>query len=91
MQPLFAAIRQTPCQGEFTLELQRTPRRAARDASVLSELAEPSSIRFTHLWLQPPEYLKSLPPIAVDVLLKKSTLRQESPHQLAAPDDPSHH
>ncbi len=61
VQPLFAAIRQTPCQGEFTLALQRTPRRAARGANL--------SIRFTHLWLQPPAHLKSLSPIAVDVIL----------------------
>lgn len=61
VQPLFAAIRQAPCQGQLSLELQRTPRRAAREATL--------SIRFTHLWLQPPAHLKSLSPIAVDVIL----------------------
>lgn len=44
--PLFEAIKQTECQGEIELSLQRTPRRKARTAHL--------EIRITSLWLQPP-------------------------------------
>ncbi|MFB2771442.1 hypothetical protein ACE1AT_19460 [Pelatocladus sp. BLCC-F211] len=40
-----------PVLGELTLELQRTPRRAARSATL--------SVRVTKLWLQPPASLQS--------------------------------
>ena len=45
--PLFEAIRQQPCQGLRTLELQRTPKRAPRVATL--------SVRYGTLWLQPPQ------------------------------------
>ncbi|MCP6761991.1 MAG: hypothetical protein NHB32_25315 [Fischerella sp. CENA71] len=44
--PLFEAIRTTPVLDKLTLELQRTPRRAARSATL--------SVRVACLWLQPP-------------------------------------
>jgi hypothetical protein len=61
--PLFEAIRQTPSCGKFSLELQRTPRRVARSATL--------SVRVTKLWLQPPAHLASLslPQIEVNVIL----------------------
>ncbi len=46
VQPLFAAIRQVPVQGEFSLAIERTPRRAARTATL--------TVRLARLWLQPP-------------------------------------
>jgi hypothetical protein len=58
---LFAMVEASACQGQFRLKLQRTPRRAARIAVV--------SVRFTQLWLRPPEHLSELPPIAVTALL----------------------
>lgn len=45
--PLFEAIRQQPCQGLRTLELQRTPKRGPRVATL--------SVRYGTLWLQPPQ------------------------------------
>jgi hypothetical protein len=47
VQPLFEAIRQQPCQGQKTLELQRTPKRTPRQATL--------SVRYATLWLQPPQ------------------------------------
>ena len=44
VMPLFEAIRQTAVLGEINLELQRTPRRKARSASL--------SVRVKTLWLQ---------------------------------------
>jgi hypothetical protein len=44
--PLFEAIRQTAVIGQLTLELQRTPRRVARSATL--------DVKVTKLWLQPP-------------------------------------
>lgn len=72
-QPLFAAIRQVPVQGQFQLELHRTPRRAARTASL--------TVRYTQLWLQPPIDKASLPAIAVGVILaqEKSPPAGETP------------
>ncbi|MCU0551476.1 MAG: IS4 family transposase [Leptolyngbya sp. Prado105] len=67
MQPLFAAIRQVPVQGQFRLELHRTPRRAARLATL--------SVRYTQLWLQPPAEKQSMSAICVDVILAQ----EESP------------
>lgn len=61
MQPLFAAIRQVPVQGQFRLELHRTPRRAARTASL--------TVRYTHLWLQPPVEKQSMNAIRIGVIL----------------------
>lgn len=58
---LFASVEACECQGQFSLKLQRTPRRTARTAIV--------SVRFTRLWLRPPEYLSQLPPIAVTAIL----------------------
>ena len=58
---LFASVEVCECQGQFSLKLQRTPRRAARTAIV--------SVRYTRLWLRPPEYLRHLAPIAVTALL----------------------
>jgi len=43
------------------LQLQRTPRRVPRTATL--------EIRFTELWLQPPAHLKALPPLKVSVIL----------------------
>lgn len=65
VQPLFAAVRQTPCRAEQTLSLQRTPRRAARQVQL--------SLRYTRLWLQPPASLPHLAPIAITVLLAEET------------------
>lgn len=62
VMPLFEAIRQTPCQGHQTLELQRTPRRKPRQATL--------SVRYATLWLQPPQNQSSrLNAIAVQVVL----------------------
>jgi len=61
LAPLFTTVEQGACQGTFSLALQRTPRRAARTALV--------SVRFTQLWLHPPEHLGHLAPIAVTALL----------------------
>jgi hypothetical protein len=59
--PLFARLEACECQGTFSLVLQRTPRRGARTAVV--------SVRFTQLWLRPPEHLSELSPIAVTAIL----------------------
>ncbi|MBD3886303.1 hypothetical protein IFO70_31930 [Phormidium tenue FACHB-886] len=61
MHSLFAAIAQTPVQGQFVLPLQRTSRRAARVASL--------SVRYTQLWLQPPAEKQHLPAIVVSMIL----------------------
>jgi hypothetical protein len=61
VQPLFKAVRSTAGRGEQSLALQRTPRRAARTVRL--------SVRYTRLWLQPPEPLRHLAPIAVTALL----------------------
>lgn len=61
MQPLLSAVRSTAWLGEQSLALQRTPRRAARNVRL--------SLRYTRLWLQPPEPLRHLAPIAVTALL----------------------
>lgn len=66
-QPLFAAIHQIPVQGQFRLELQRTPRRAARIATL--------TVRYTQLWLQPPVEKSNLKEICVGVILAE----EESP------------
>ncbi|MGJ5676893.1 MAG: IS4 family transposase, partial [Nostochopsis sp.] len=57
--PLFEAIRTTPVLGKLTLELQRTPRRAARSAIL--------SVRIACLWLQPPASLQSQSTQAIEV------------------------
>lgn len=67
MQPLFAAIRRVPVQGQIRLELQRTPRRAARLATL--------TVRYTQLWLQPPAEKSRLEEISVGVILAE----EESP------------
>ena len=62
--PLFEAIRQQPCQGHRTLELQRTPKRTPRLATL--------SVRYATLWLQPPQghpQAANLQPLAVQVVL----------------------
>lgn len=61
--PLFEAIRQQPCQGQQTLELQRTPKRKPRMATL--------SVRFGTFWLQPPQGHPSsdLAAIAVQIVL----------------------
>ena len=64
VQPLFEAIRQQPCQGQKTLELQRTPKRTPRQATL--------SVRYATLWLQPPQnhpLADTFPAIAVQVVL----------------------
>lgn len=64
VQPLFEAIRQQPCQGQKTLELQRTPKRTPRHATL--------SVRYVTLWLQPPQshaQTDSFNAIAVQVVL----------------------
>ena len=63
VMPLFEAIRQTAVLGEINLELQRTPRRKARSASL--------SVWVKTLWLQPPAYLESgkFESIEVNVIL----------------------
>ncbi|MEM0978996.1 MAG: hypothetical protein AAGH78_01850 [Cyanobacteria bacterium P01_H01_bin.58] len=59
--PLFEAIRQTPFQGHQILELQRTPKRKPRQATL--------SVRYATLWLQPPQTQSSrLNAIAVQVV-----------------------
>jgi len=58
---LFATVEAGVCRGQFRLKLQRTPRRGARTAVV--------SVRFTQLWLRPPEHLSELSPIAVTAIL----------------------
>ncbi len=63
--PLFEAIKQTECQGEIELSLQRTPRRKARTAHL--------EIRTTSLWLQPPAHLKKEPAIKVSVIQAQET------------------
>ena len=63
VKPLFEAIRHTPVLGEFALELQRTPRRKARKATL--------SVRASKLWLQAPAHLQSgtIEAVEVDVIL----------------------
>lgn len=61
IKPLFEAIRAIESQGEIKLELQRTPRRKARDATL--------EVRFTELWLQPPGHLAGMAPVKVWVIL----------------------
>ncbi|MEM8809905.1 MAG: hypothetical protein AAGF01_28135 [Cyanobacteria bacterium P01_G01_bin.38] len=61
---MFEAIRSTPCQGHQTLELQRTPKRKPRIATL--------NVRYATLWLQPPQnhaQADSLSAIAVQVVL----------------------
>lgn len=63
-KPLFEAIRHQPCAGYQTLELQRTPRRKPRQATL--------SVRYATLWLQPPQnhpQAATLSAIAVQVVL----------------------
>lgn len=58
-----AAIGQTAACGELTLELQRTPKRKARTATL--------TVRFTSLELQPPVHhpqRSSLKPVTVQVV-----------------------
>lgn len=59
--PLFARVEACGIEGSFSLALQRTPRRAARTALL--------SVRFTQLWLRPPDHLSHLAPIAVTAIL----------------------
>ncbi|MBD2438784.1 IS4 family transposase [Nostoc sp. FACHB-110] len=59
VKPLFEAIRQTAEIGQLKLELQRTPRRMARSATL--------SVRVTKLWLQPPVAKQSQLDEAVEV------------------------
>ena len=64
VRPLFEAIREQPCQGHQTIELQRTPKRKPREATL--------SVRYATLWLQPPQNRASaenLKAIAVQVVL----------------------
>ena len=63
VKPLFEAIRQTPVLGELTLDLQRTPRRKARKATL--------SVRVGKLCLQAPSHLQSgtIKGVEVDVIL----------------------
>ena len=68
------------------MKLQRTPRRGARTAVV--------SVRFTQLWLRPPEHLRELSPIAVTAIqaeemqppLKETPIRWLLLTTLAVPD-----
>lgn len=46
LSPLWETLRQSPLQGEHTLELQRTPKRSSRSATL--------SIRYASVELQPP-------------------------------------
>ena len=57
--PLFEAIGQTAVLGEINLELQRTPRRKARCASL--------NVRVSKLWLQAPAHLDSETVGAIEV------------------------
>jgi hypothetical protein len=52
VQPLFEAIAECPIAGTIELELQRTPRRKARRATL--------SVRYGRVWLQPPAHLGHL-------------------------------
>jgi len=59
---LHQMMRSAPDKGYFALQLQRTPRRAGREAIV--------SVRWERVWLQPPTHLADQPlePIPVQVL-----------------------
>lgn len=46
LSPLWSTLRSSPLQGEHTLELQRTPKRVSRSATL--------SIRYSRVELQPP-------------------------------------
>ena len=59
VMPLFEAIGQTAVLGEMNLELQRTPRRKARSASL--------NVRVSKLWLQAPAHLDSETVGAIEV------------------------
>lgn len=61
VEPLFAAIAKAPVVGARTIELQRTPRRAARAAHL--------RLRYVQLWLQPPLDLVGAEAIEVSVIL----------------------
>ncbi|MBD3885959.1 IS4 family transposase, partial [Phormidium tenue FACHB-886] len=60
VQPLFEAIAVAPVIGEATIELQRTPRRIARRATL--------SIRSVKVWLQAPAHLLAGAGMAVNVI-----------------------
>ena len=61
LSPLFARVEACAIHGSFSLVLQRTPRWVKRTALL--------SVRFTRLWLQPPEHLSHLPSLAVTAIL----------------------
>lgn len=52
VQPLFSALAECPIAGGMELELQRTPRRKARSATL--------SVRYGRVWLQAPAHLGDL-------------------------------
>lgn len=61
VQPLFEAIASSAIAGEVEIELQRTPRRKARSAWL--------TVRYAHVWLQPPAHLSHLAPIEMWAVL----------------------
>lgn len=61
VQPLFERIAGCEIAGYRVIDLQRTPRRRPRKALL--------SVRYTHLWLQPPAHLNHLKPIEMWVVL----------------------
>ena len=60
IESLQQAISETAACGELTLELQRTPKRKPRTAKL--------KVRFTSLYLQPPQQHSSLQPVRVQVV-----------------------
>lgn len=75
VKPLFEAIRQTAEIGQMKLELQRTPRRMARSATL--------SVRVTKLWLQPPVAKQSQLDEAVEVYVILAEEMQPPPGEKA--------
>ncbi|MBD2261440.1 IS4 family transposase [Pseudanabaena sp. FACHB-2040] len=69
IKALFEVMETIAVSGEMTIALQRTPRRAPREATL--------SVRYTHLWLQPPQGKGHLGAIPISVILAKEEKRRE--------------
>lgn len=61
VEPLFSVLAASPVAGTKTIQLQRTPRRPARPAVL--------TVRYAHVWLQPPAHLGDRAALQVWVVL----------------------
>ncbi|WP_242028585.1 IS4 family transposase [Pseudanabaena sp. FACHB-2040] len=69
IKALFKVMETIAVSGEMTIALQRTPRRAPREATL--------SVRYTRLWLQPPQGKGHLGAIPISVIMAKEEKRPE--------------